>query len=123
MHQLVQLEEWREPFEAAGVKVAAMTYDAVDILAGFHAERNLGYPLLHDEGAKHVIGFNVLNEQYAPGHGAYGIPHPGVFYLSPEGAVVAKFAMPSYRERPPMQELLDAVQAAAPVQAEAGAAG
>lgn len=127
MHQLVQLEEWREQFEAAGVKVAAMTYDSVEILAGFHAKRNLGYPLLHDEEARHVVGFKVLNEAYSPGDMAYGIPHPGIFYLSPEGEVVAKYAVPGYRQRPPMQEVLDGVRTAAapaqPAQAETEAEG
>lgn len=113
MHQLVQLEEWRERFEAAGVKVAGMTYDDLEVLAAFHADRQLGYPLLGDEEAKHVIGFNVLNEEYEPGHRAYGIPHPGIFFISPEGAVLAKFAVPGYRQRPPMEEVFDAVQAAA----------
>lgn len=113
MHQLVQLEEWRERFEAAGVKVAGMTYDDLEVLAAFHADRQLGYPLLGDEEAKHVIGFNVLNEDYEPGHRAYGIPHPGIFFISPEGAVLAKFAVPGYRQRPPMEEVFDAVLAAA----------
>ena len=112
MHQLVQLEEWRERFEAVGVKVAGMTYDGLEVLASFHADRALGYPLLSDEGAKHAIGFNVLNEGYEPGHVAYGIPHPGIFYISPEGEVLAKFAVPGYRQRPPMQEVFEAVQAA-----------
>ena len=113
MHQLVQLEEWRERFEAAGVKVAGMTYDDVEVLAAFHADRKLGYPLLSDEDAEHVIGFDVLNEEYEPGHGAYGIPHPGIFYISAAGEVLAKFAVPGYRQRPPMEEVFAAVQAAA----------
>ena len=65
----------------------------LEVLAAFHADRELGYPLLSDEDAKHVIGFNVLNEEYEPGHSAHGIPHPGIFYISAEGAVVAKFAV------------------------------
>lgn len=113
MHQLVQLDEWRERFEAVGVQVVGMTYDDLEVLASFHADRELGYPLLSDEGAKHAIGFDVLNEEYEPGHGAYGVPHPGIFLISPEGAIVAKFAVPGYRQRPPMEEVLAAVQAAA----------
>ena len=41
MHQLVQLDEWRERFEALGVKVAGMAYDDLEILTSFHAERAL----------------------------------------------------------------------------------
>ena len=106
---MVQLEEWRPQFEAVGLKVAGMTYDDLEILADFHAERELGYPLLADENAKHVIAFNVLNENYEPGHGAYGIPHPGVLHITPDGVIAAKFAVPGYRQRPPMEEVLQAV--------------
>lgn len=87
-----------------------MTYDSVEILAAFHGEKNLGYPLLHDEQAKHVLGFEVLNEAYGPGHGAYGIPHPGILLLDGNGVITAKFAVPGYRQRPPMSEVLKAVR-------------
>ncbi len=90
-----------------------MTYDSVKVLEGFHASEELGYPLLHDENAKHVIGFDILNENYEPGHGAYGIPHPGIFHITPDGVVAAKFAVPGYRQRPPMEAVLEAVSAAA----------
>ena len=88
-----------------------MTYDSIEALAVFHASENLGYPLLGDENARHVIGFNILNEQYEPGHGAYGIPHPGIFHIAPDGIVAAKFAVPGYRRRPPMEAVLEAVSA------------
>ncbi len=87
-----------------------MTYDSLDVLADFHTQQNLGYPMLHDEQAKHVIGFDVLNEDYEPGHAAYGIPHPGIFFLSPDGVVLNKFAVPGYRQRPPMAAVLEAVR-------------
>ena len=110
---MVQLEEWREQFEAAGVKVAGMTYDSVELLAAFHGEQSLGYPLLHDEEAEHVLGFDVLNEAYAPDHSIYGIPHPGIFLIDADGVIAAKFAVPGYRQRPPIEDVLKAVQAVA----------
>ena len=108
---MVQLEEWRAQFEAIGLKVAGMTYDGLDVLAGFHAEQELGYPLLADENAKHAIAFNVLNENYEPGAVAYGIPHPGVLHITPDGVIAAKLAVPGYRRRPPMEAVLEAVSA------------
>ena len=44
----MQLTKWQERYEALGVAVVAMTYDDVDVLADFAAERNIGYPLLSD---------------------------------------------------------------------------
>lgn len=97
-------------FEALGVNVAGMTYDAVDKLKAFHERSALGYPLLRDEKARHVIALGILNEEYEEGHSAYGIPHPGILLLSPEGKVLARFAVPGYRQRPPLEEVLAVVR-------------
>jgi len=86
-----------------------MTYDAPDVLAAFHAERQLGYPLLADENAKHAIAFKVLNENYKPGDFAYGVAHPGVLHIAPDGFIAAKLAVPGYRRRPSMEAVLEAM--------------
>ena len=107
----MQLEENRAQFEALGVKVAGMTYDAQSILADFHAEQNLGYPLLKDENATHVNAYGVRNEEYPEGARAYGIPHPGILFIGADGVVKAKYAVPGYRKRPPFEQLLEDVKA------------
>ncbi len=86
-----------------------MTYDDAAILAEFHQSQNLGYPLLRDEAAHHVGAFGILNEDYEPGDRAYGIPRPGIFYISADGDVVLKFAVPGYRSRPPMEAVYEAL--------------
>lgn len=84
-----------------------MTYDSLEVLAGFREKEKLGYPLLRDLEAKHVSAYGILNEQYEPGHPAYGIPHPGVLYVDAGGVVRAKFAVAGYRQRPPFDALLE----------------
>jgi peroxiredoxin len=106
----VQLESWRERFEAIGVNVAGMTYDGTAITKKFHSEESLGFPLLQDENVKHVSAFGILNEDYEPGHRGYGIPHPGIFYLGPDGTILLKFAIPGYRQRPPLETVFNQVQ-------------
>ena len=86
-----------------------MTYDGLDILAGFHAEQELGYPLLSDKGGNHAVALDVLNENYKPGDFAYGIAHPGVLHITPDGVIAAKIAVPGYRRRPSMDAVLEAV--------------
>lgn len=108
---MVQLESERSKFEALGVNVAAMTYDSLEILKAFKAAEHLGYPLLHDEKAKHVNALGVRNTEYAEGHMAYGIPLPGIVFLRPNGEVVLTFAVPGYRQRPPIEDVLAAVAA------------
>ena len=108
---MVQLEEWRAQFEAVGLKVAGMTYDGLEILADFHADQALGYPLLSDEGGEYAIALNVLNENYKPGDFAYGVAHPGILHITSDGVVAAKLAVPGYRRRPSMEAVLEVVSA------------
>ncbi len=106
----MQLEEWRDEFAAIGVNVAGMTYDSQEVLAGFHAEEQLGYPLLRDVDAQHVNALGIRNEDYEEGHQAYGIPHPGILFIGADGVVKAKYAVPGYRRRPPFEALLEHVK-------------
>lgn len=82
-----------------------MSYDSQEVLAAFHSEHGLGYPLLRDLAARHVIAYGVLNPEYPPGHQAYGIPLPGVLLVAPDGRIRAKFAEPDYRQRPAFEEI------------------
>jgi peroxiredoxin len=110
MRQLVQLAEYQAAFAEQGVNVAAITYDSREVLAGFHAEQNLSYPLLQDVEAKHFSAYGVVNEDYEPGGSMYGIPYPGVLYIGADGTVLLKFAVPGYRQRPPFKEVLAAIE-------------
>ncbi len=89
------------------MNIAAMTYDRLEILKEFHASEELDYPLLRDVDARHVNGFGIADEDMGQ-----GIPHPGIFWLAPDGSINAKFAVPGYRTRPPLAEVLAAVGAA-----------
>jgi peroxiredoxin len=106
---LVQLAQWQDEFEAIGVNVAAMTYDDRAILADFHAQNDLQYPLLQDEDVKHFMAWGVVNEDSGPGDTMYGIHHPGVLYIDSSGMVELKIAVPGYRTRPPFDEILAAI--------------
>lgn len=108
---MVQLEDWREKFATLDVNVAGMTYDNRDVLANFHSSESLQYPLLQDEAAKNVLALGILNDEYAPGHRAYGIPHPGIIFVGADGTVKAKYAIPGYRKRPPFEMLFADVEA------------
>jgi peroxiredoxin len=101
----VQLAQWQARFEALGVNVAAMSYDDVATLRDFHDSEFLDYPLLQDLDSRHFRDFGVLNPEYEPGDTAYGVPLPGVLFISPEGIVRRKFAVPGYRERPPLAQI------------------
>lgn len=109
----MKLNEIHGQFEALGVSVAGMTYDKPEHIRQFHDEWELEFPLLRDVDGQHVDAWGIRNEQYGEGTFAYGIPHPGVVLLSPEGTILAKFAEPGYRSRPDWDAVLDAVRAVA----------
>ena len=117
---MVQLAEWQEKFAEIGVNLAGMTYDSRDILKAFHDGQGLEYPLLQDVDAQHVIAYGVLNEDYQPGDRGYGIPHPGILFIQPDGTVALKFAVPGYRGRPPLAEVYEAILALEGPQADQG---
>lgn len=108
------------------MRVAAMSYDDVAVLAEFGAANDVGYRLLADPGGRYMASLGIRNDEYGADHFAHGVPHPGVLYVDPTGVVILKRAVPGYRDRPALDELLAAVSAfqsgAAGVEAE-GAAG
>jgi len=107
---LVQLARWQERFDQLGVNVAGMTYDGISGLASFHAQQQLAFPLLRDVGAKHVNALGVRNQDYSVGHQAYGIPHPGILLIAPDGMLLAKFAEPGFKERPSFEHVYEEVE-------------
>jgi peroxiredoxin len=76
-----------------------ITYDSPDLQRAFIDAGGIDYPLISDIDAATMIALDVLNEEYAPGDDAYGIPHPGVFVVNREHEIVGKIFIESYRER------------------------
>jgi peroxiredoxin Q/BCP len=106
----VKLNDIRDQFEAIGVGVVGMTYDKPEIIRQFHEKWEIGYPLLRDVDRQHVEAWGIRNEEYGPGTFAYGVPHPGVALISPEGKILAKWAEAGYRSRADWSEVLDEVR-------------
>jgi|TARA_B100001964_G_scaffold168586_1_gene185271 peroxiredoxin len=104
----VQLIEISDQFEAMGINVAAMTYDSVEMLKTVEEDQGIEFTLLHDEGITHVNALGILNEDYEPDSRAYGVPHPGIFLISPDGVIRYKFAEEGYRIRPDFDNVLQA---------------
>jgi peroxiredoxin len=104
----VQLTDIVSQFEAMGINVATITYDAVDVLKIVEEDQGIEFPLLHDEAVSHVNAFGIRNLDYEPGERAYGIPYPGMFLVSPDGIIKFKFAEESFRNRPDFANVLEA---------------
>ena len=105
----MQLTDIAEQFEVMGVSVVAMTYDSIETLQELSENEGIRFTLLRDEDITHVNRLGILNDtDYEPGQRAYGVPYPGIFLISSDGIIRAKFAEESYRDRPDFSDILAA---------------
>lgn len=105
----MQLTEISDQIEAMGINVVAITYDSVETLKTVQEDQGIQFPLLHDEEVSLVNAFGIRNLDYEPGHRVYGIPYPGIFLIDPNGVIRAKFAEERYQDRPPFDDVLEAI--------------
>ena len=106
----MKLNDIKDEFDAIGVGIVGMTYDKPEIIQQFHEKWEIQYPVLKDVERQHVEAWGIRNEEYGEGTFAYGVPHPGVVLLSPEGEILAKWAERGYRSRADWSEVLDEVR-------------
>lgn len=105
----MQLTDIAEQFEVMGVSVVAMTYDSIETLQEVSEDEGIRFTLLRDEDITHVNRLGILNDtDYEPGQRAYGVPYPGIFLISSDGFIRAKFAEERYRDRPDFSDILAA---------------
>ena len=107
--QLVQLTEISDQIEAMGINVVALTFDSVETLKTVQEDQDIQFPLLHDKEVTHVNAFGIRNLDYEPGHRIHGIPYPGIFLIDSNGVIKAKFAEERYQDRPPFDDILEAI--------------
>lgn len=103
-------------FEKRGVKPVFISYDTREKQTKFAARENFQLTILSDERSEVINAFGLLNESHAPGSRFYGIPHPAVFIVNPDGVVLAKLYeedyasnSKSYRNRPEVEIILQEI--------------
>ena len=99
MAQFVQLQSSLQAFEEAGIAVDALPYEATKLQQAFIDKNHIAYPFLSDVDAATVKALGILNENYEPGDGSYGIPHPGIFIVAPDMKIVGKVFVDGYEKR------------------------
>jgi peroxiredoxin len=97
--QLLELEHSRAMLEKNGIRIAAVSYDAVEKLTAFARKKGIGFPLLSDEGSATIRRFGILNANFAPGLRSHGAAHPVTYLVAPDGIVVRKYFVPNYLHR------------------------
>jgi peroxiredoxin len=99
IRQMIQLQENSAGFEAAGIGIVAMSYDAPDLQQTFIEQHGITIPVLSDQDALSFKTLGILNEDHRPGDPHYGIPHPGVIVIDTDGKVVGKLFVAAYNIR------------------------
>ena len=92
MTQLGELRDAYPKFQAAGVKLYAVSYDDREALAAFAEANRIPFPLLSDADSQVIRAYGLLNTQVRPDEVPfYGIPFPGTYVVDESGVVVEKF--------------------------------
>lgn len=104
--QLIDMNKNENKFNDAGYSVVSVSYDPVDKLQKFSRKNNTKITLLSDPASDSIRAFGILNKANAKGTFSYGIPHPGVYIVSKDKKVQAKFFKAGYQDRPSVDGLL-----------------
>ena len=99
MRQMIQLQDNAAAFAAAGIGLVAITYDTPRLQQAFIDKFGITIPVLSDIDALSFKTLGILNEDYQRGDSRYGIPHPGMIVINPEGEVVGKLFLEAYSSR------------------------
>ncbi|PLW69961.1 peroxiredoxin family protein [Pseudohalioglobus lutimaris] len=99
MKQMIQLQEHKAAYDAAGIGIVAMTYDDPALQQAFAEKWGIEYPILHDVDTLSFKTLGILNKSYDPGDDAYGIPYPGSIVVDAQGIVVGKLFLEAYSVR------------------------
>ena len=109
--QLMDLKAAPGPLAERGYKLAAISYDPTDVLAGFTEKREIPYPLLSDQGSVTIDAWKLRDVRYKPDSFAWGVPYASIYVISPKGVLRAKLAEEDYKVRPPLSATLAAIDA------------
>lgn len=99
MRQMIQLQDARAAFDAAGIGLVAITYDDPVLQQAFIDKFGITVPVLSDVNALSFKTLGILNEDYQQGDFQYGIPHPGMIVINSQGVVVGKLFLEAYSSR------------------------
>ncbi len=118
--QTLDITKRAEEFEAKGLNVVFLSYDSQEIQTRFKKKWRIDPTILSDADSEIINAFGLLDESYDPKGRYYGVPHPAVFIVNDDKTIAAKLYEKdylsnekSYRNRPAVDVILDAVEAAA----------
>ena len=95
-----------EEIQRQGLGLAAISYDAPEVLKKFADSRGITFPLISDRDSAIIKRYGLLNTTVEPGTRSYGIPFPGTFIVDRRGIVRSRHFEDAYQERNTVASLL-----------------
>ncbi len=93
-----------------GYNIVTLSYDAPETLKKFSERYNFPFTMLSDEGSVAIKSFGIMNEDFAPDHFAYGVPHPHVYVVGKDKVIQAVLAEEGYKNRPQIEAIAAAIK-------------
>ena len=97
--QMIQLQENKAYFDAAGIGMVAVTQDDFGSQQAFADAHQISIPILSDVHALSMKTLGLLVDNYQPEDSRYGTPHPGMIVIDPAGKVVGKLFLEDISQR------------------------
>lgn len=85
---LLQLRQQTESFDAAGLKIACLSYDSVEVLDSFATQKGIEFPLLADPTSKVIGQLGLVNTKFKKNTLRYGLAHPATILIDAQGNVI-----------------------------------
>ena len=106
-------------FDAAGVKLYALSYDEPDSLRDFQNAYDITFTLLSDPDSSSIREYGILNTLIAEDdHPWFGIPFPGTYVTDARGQITHKFFENNLALRVGPEQLLRAIMGPVDVRGE-----
>lgn len=107
--QLMAMNAGATEIEQRGYRIVGLAYDKPEVAKAFVDRRAITFPLLSDEGSRVIDAWGLRDPQYKDGSRAYGVPRPAIFVIDRKGVIRASLAEETYQKRPPLAEVLKAL--------------
>lgn len=99
MKQLVELQAYKDRFEAEGIELVVVTYDSEADQQKFVNRYDIGFPMVSDIETTTVKALGILNDEIEQDSMAYGVPYPGFFVLDNSGTIRSRSFLEGYEKR------------------------
>jgi len=97
--QMIQLQQLKAGFDAAGIGMAVLTADSPDIQQAFARDHRITIPALSDIHALSARTLGLVDAAFKPGDARYGDLYPGMLVVDRDGIVVGKLFLADLRTR------------------------